>query len=41
MIGLKIFVVAVGIYGGVRLAGIAIEWLKLLFEELRPTKRLK
>lgn len=36
MIGLKIFVISVGIYAGVRLSGIAIEWLREAFEYIRP-----
>jgi hypothetical protein len=38
MIGLKIFLTAVGIYAGVRLSGIAIEWLREVFEGLRPKR---
>ena len=36
IVGLKIFMISVGIYAGVRLSGIAIEWLKEAFEYIRP-----
>lgn len=37
-IGLKIFGVAVGIYAGVRLAGVSIAWLGQLFDDISPRK---
>jgi len=39
MIGLKIFTVCIGIYVGVRLSGIAIEWLREAFEYIRPRSK--
>ena len=38
MFALKIFGTAVGVYAAVRLSGIAIEWLREIFDELRPNK---
>ena len=40
-IALKIFGTAVGVYAGVRVAGIAIEWLRELFDSLRPNRNRK
>ena len=40
-IALKIFGTAVGVYAGVRLAGIAIEWLREMFDSLRPNRNKK
>lgn len=39
LLGLKIFVTAITLYGGVRLAGIGIEWMKQFFDELSPKQR--
>lgn len=36
VLGLKIFLTSVGVYAGVRLAGIAIEWLKVGIDKLKP-----
>ena len=36
IIGLKIFMISVGVYASVRLSGIAIEWLREAFDYLRP-----
>lgn len=38
MIGLKIAATIIGVYAGIRLAGIGIEWLKEGFDSLRPPK---
>lgn len=40
-IGLRIFVTAVSVYAGVRLAGVAIEWVKELVDNLGPEARRK
>lgn len=37
-LGLKIFVTAVLLYAGVRLAGIGIGWLKEFFDQLTPRR---
>ena len=39
VMGLKILVTSVSIYAGVRLSGIAIEWLRETFDRMRPPKR--
>ena len=38
VLGLKIFLTSVGVYAGVRLAGIAIEWMKVGIDKLKPHK---
>lgn len=38
-LGLKIFVTAVLLYAGVRLAGLGIGWLKEFFDQLSPRRR--
>lgn len=38
IIGLKIFATGVGIYVGCKLTGIAISWLKLGLNKLKPRK---
>jgi hypothetical protein len=39
LLGLKIFVTAITLYGGVRLTGIGIQWMKQFFDELAPRRR--
>lgn len=39
LIGLKLFVTAVLLYAGVRLAGIGIGWLKEFFDQLSPRNK--
>lgn len=38
MIGLKIAATIVGIYGGIAIAKLAIEWIGELIEKIRPTR---
>lgn len=40
-IALKIFGTAVGVYAGVRFAGLAIDWLRELFDSLKPNRNKK
>jgi len=35
----KVMLLSVGFYASVRLSGIAIEWLRELFERLRPHRK--
>lgn len=39
LLGLKIFITAITLYGGVRLAGIGIQWMKEFFDQLSPRSR--
>lgn len=38
LIGIKIFVTSICIYAGVRLAGIAMSWMKHGFDKLKPRR---
>lgn len=37
-VGLKIFLTTAGLYGGVRLAVLAVQWMKEGFDKLSPRK---
>ncbi len=37
-LGLKIFGSIVGIYAGVRLSGVAIDWIRYSIDSLRPPR---
>lgn len=38
LLGLKIFITGITLYGGIRLTSIGIAWLKEFFDQLQPPK---
>ena len=39
MLALKIFGTIVGVYAGIKFSGIAIEWIRVAIDALRPPKK--